>query len=173
MADGLGGQLLLQAALIGVNAFFASAEMSVVSLNTTLLRKKAEDGDKKAEKLLSLIENPSAFLSAIQIAITLAGFMGAAFSADVLSEKLVYIFRDWGWDWGYTTMNTICVILITIIISFFPLIFGELVPKRIAQQKSVGWAKMSVGILNFISKLFRPVIWLLSASTNIFVPPLL
>ena len=161
--------IVLQVILILINAFFAGTEMALVSINQTRLRKEAEDGDKKAEKLLSLIENPSAFLSAIQIAITLAGFMGAAFSADVLSEKLVYIFRDWGWDWGYTTMNTICVILITIIISFFTLIFGELVPKRIAQQKSVGWAKMSVGILNFISKLFRPVIWLLSASTNLIL----
>lgn len=159
--------IVLQIILILVNAFFAGTEMAVVSINQTKLRKESEEGDKKAARLLSLVENPSGFLSAIQIAITLAGFLGAAFSADVLSEELVVIFRDWGWDWGYTTMNTICVVLITVIISFFTLIFGELVPKRIAQQKALGWAKMSVGVVNAVSKLFRPLIWLLSACTNV------
>ena len=159
--------IILQIILILVNAFFAGTEMALVSLNQTRLKKEAEEGDKKAAKLLALVDNPSRFLSAIQIAITLAGFLGAAFSADILSEELVTIFKSWGWDWGYTTMNTICVVLITVVISFFTLIFGELVPKRIAQQKSSGWSKMSVGILTFISKLFKPVIWLLAACTNI------
>ena len=159
--------IILQVILIFVNAFFAGTEMALVSINQTKLRREAEEGNKKAAKLLALVENPSTFLSAIQIAITLAGFLGAAFSADVLSEELVVVFKNWGWDWGYTTMNTICVVIITIIISFFTLILGELVPKRIAQQKAAAWAKMSIGILNFVSRLFRPVIWLLAACTNL------
>lgn len=161
--------IILQVILILVNAFFAGTEMAMVSINQTKLRRESEDGDKRASRLMTLLENPSAFLSAIQIAITLAGFLGAAFSADVLSEELVKIFNSWGWNWGYTTMNSICVVLITIIISFFTLIFGELVPKRIAQQKAVQWAKMSIGVLNFISKFFKPVIWLLSACTNLML----
>ena len=86
--DPIGQQILLQALLIGVNAFFASAEMAVVSLNTTLLKKKVEDGGaeaKRAEKLLRISEEPTAFLSAIQIAITLAGFLGSAFAAENFS----------------------------------------------------------------------------------------
>ena len=106
--------IILQIILILVNAFFAGTEMALVSLNQTRLKKEAEEGDKKAAKLLALVDNPSRFLSAIQIAITLAGFLGAAFSADILSEELVTIFKSWGWDWGYTTMNTICVVLITV-----------------------------------------------------------
>lgn len=161
------GTIVLQVILILINAFFAGTEMAVVSLSQPRLKKAAEDGDKRAKRLLKMVENPSGFLSAIQIAITLAGFLGAAFSADVLSEHLVALFQRWGWNSNYDLMNSMCVIIITIIISFFTLIFGELVPKRIAQQKSLGWAKAASGIINVVSILFKPFVWTLSFCTNL------
>ncbi len=159
--------IIVQVIMILINALFAGTEIAVVSLNATKIRKEAEDGDRKAAKLLKMIENPSGFLSTIQIAITLAGFLGAAFSADVLSEHLVALLVKAGWHGPYSLMNTVSVIIITIIISFFTLIFGELVPKRIAQQKTEGWAKASVGILSGLALVMRPVIWLLSSCTNL------
>ena len=150
--------IILQIILIFINAFFAGTEIAVVSLNQTKLKKEAEDGDKKAQRLLKMVENPSSFLSAIQISITLAGFLGAAFSADVLSEHLVALFQKWGWKGNIGIQNTLAVILIKVIISFFTLIFGELVPKRIAQQRSMGWARMASGIVKCISVFFKKFI---------------
>ena len=168
MADGLGGQLLLQVALIGVNAFFASAEMSVVSLNTTLLKKKAEDGDKKAAKLLKLAEEPTAFLSAIQIAITLAGFLGSAFAAENFSDRLV------GWLCGISsfaashaeTVDALSVIVITLILSYFTLVLGELVPKRVAMHSPEKVARITSPVVSGFKVITKPIIWFLTKSTN-------
>ncbi len=161
--------IVIQIILIFVNAFFAGTELAVISLNQTRLRKEADDGDKVAQKLVKMVENPSSFLSTIQICITLAGFLGAAFSADTLSEHLVALFVKIGLDWNVAILNTISVVLITIIISFFTLIFGELVPKRIAQQKPMGWARAAIRVLGGLSIFFKPMIWLLSACTNLIL----
>lgn len=161
-------QLLLQIILILLNAFFAAAEIAVVSLNTTKLRRQEEEGDKKAGKLLKLVEEPASFLSTIQVGITLAGFLGSAFAADNFSEYLVrWIYDDIGFR-GLTekALDTISVIIITIILSYFTLIFGELVPKRIAMQKSMEVAKFSSGVISGVAVVMRPVIWFLSFSTN-------
>lgn len=161
-------QLLIQMILIMLNAFFAAAEIAVVSLNTTKLRKMAEDGDKAAPKLLKLVEEPAGFLSTIQVGITLAGFLGSAFAADHFSEYLV----DWVYNGlGYqglseAALDTIAVIVITLILSYFTLIFGELVPKRIAMQKPFEVAKLSCSIISGVAVVMRPVIWFLSFSTN-------
>ena len=152
-------QLLLQAFLIFLNAFFAMTEIAVVSLSQTKLKKLAEDGDRSAPKLLKLVEEPTAFLSTIQVGITLAGFLGSAFAADSFSEMLVnWIYNDL----GVTTipmklLDTLSVILITIILSYFTLVFGELVPKRIAMQKPMEVAKISGGVVSAISVVMRPV----------------
>ena len=159
-------QILVQAILILLNAFFASAEIAVISLNHNKLKKQAEEGDKKSSILLKMVENPSNFLSTIQIGITLAGFLGSALAADTLAEELTKVFISWGATIPYNTLNTISVFIITIIISFFTLIFGELVPKRIAQQKAEGVARFCCSVLNVLSKIMRPVIWLLSFCTN-------
>lgn len=161
--------LIIQALMIFVNAFFAGTEIAVISLNQTKLRKEAEDGDKVSQKLVRMVDNPSSFLSTIQICITLAGFLGAAFSADVLSERLADCFVSWGVNWNYTLLNTISVVIITIIISFFTLIFGELVPKRIAQQKAMGWARAAIRVLGALSIFFKPMIWLLTVCTNLIL----
>ncbi len=159
--------LILQVLLIFVNAVFAGTEIAVISLNAIQLKKEAEDGDKKAAKLLKLVENQSSFLSTIQISITLAGFLGAAFSADVLSEHLVDWLQSLGCPGSKALLNTLSVIFITIIISFFTLIFGELVPKRIAQQKSEGWSRAVVGIVSALQTFFKPIVKLLSFCTNL------
>ena len=159
-------QLALQVILILINAFFAATEIAVVSLNKTKLERKSEEGDRTATKLLRLTENQSAFLSTIQIAITLAGFLGSAFAADNIAVYFVPIFKSWGLPLSDATLGTIAVVLTTIIISFFTLIFGELVPKRIAQQKAEGVARFCCSVLNVLAKIMRPVIWLLSFCTN-------
>ncbi len=159
--------LILQVLLIFVNAVFAGTELAVISLNAIQLKKEADEGDKKAAKLLKMVENQSSFLSTIQISITLAGFLGAAFSADVLSEHLVAWLKSLGCPGSTALLNSLAVIFITVIISFFTLIFGELVPKRIAQQKAEGWSRAVVGIVSALQSLFKPVVKLLSFCTNL------
>lgn len=159
-------QLLIQALLILINAFFAATEIAVISLNTTKLKKQMEEGDKTAGALLGMAENPSGFLSTIQIGITLAGFLGSALAADTLSDRLATTLQGWGLDLPFHTLNMISVVVITIVLSFFTLIFGELVPKRIAQQKSELVARFSCRVISVLALLMRPFIWFLSACTN-------
>ena len=161
--------ILLQLVLIAINAFFASAEMALVSLNTNLLRKAAEDGDKKAKKLLKLSEEPTAFLSAIQIAITLAGFLGSAFAADNFADPLTdLIYTGLGFTAiGEETLNSIMVILITLVLSYFTLVLGELVPKRIAQHSPEKTARLVCPAVSAIKTLLKPIIWILTVSTNL------
>lgn len=161
-------QLLLQVILIFVNAFFAMTEIAVISLNPAKLRKLAAEGDRAAPRLLKLVEQPAGFLSAIQIGITLAGFLGSAFAADNFSEYLVdWLYRDLGFTLlPVSVLDTLAVIAITLILSYFTLVFGELVPKRIAMQKPLQVARLSCGVVSAVSVVMKPVIWLLSASTN-------
>ena len=160
-------QIALQVIRLLINAFFAATEIAVISLNRTKLEKLAEEGDSAAGKLMRLTDTQSAFLSTIQIGITLAGFLGSAFAADNISGYLIPVFRSWGIPLSDATLGTIAVIITTLIISFFTLIFGELVPKRIAQQKSYAVAKMASTVILVLAKVMRPVIWLLSASTKV------
>ncbi len=168
MNDPIWWQLLLQVVLIALNAFFASTEIAVISLNANKIRRLAEEGDKKAKQMLKMVETPAGFLSTIQIGITLAGFLGSAFAADNFASKLT--------DWmvsvqGFTavspdTLNTIAVIIITLILSYFTLVFGELVPKRIAMQRPEKVARASASVITVLSVVMKPIIWLLSVSTN-------
>ena len=166
--DSIPSQLLLQAILILVNAFFAATEIAVLSLNATQLEKKAEKGEKTAKRLLKLTQEPSGFLSTIQIGITLAGFLGSAFAADNYSGYLVdWIYNDIGFTaLSLTTLDTLAVIVITLILSYFTLIFGELVPKRIAMQKPYEVSKLSCGVVLAVAKVVKPVVKFLSMSTN-------
>lgn len=161
-------EILLQVILILVNAFFAGTEMAVVSLNATKLRKMQEEGDKIAGKLLSMVEDSSAFLSTIQVAITLAGYLGAAFAGENFAPVLSsWLYNDLGFQLiPLTALNSVAIIIITIILSYFTLVFGELVPKRIALQKPYEWAKMACGVIRGLAFVLRPVIWLLSVSVN-------
>ena len=162
-------QLLLQVILIFLNAFFAAAEIAVISLNASKLRKSAEDGDKTCARLLKLVEEPSGFLSTIQIGITLAGFLGSAFAADNFSGYLVdWVYKDLGFhSLPVSVLDTLSVIVITIILSYFTLIFGELVPKRIAMQKSFAVAKFVYRVVSFVALIMKPAVAFLSLSTNL------
>lgn len=161
-------QLLLQVILIFLNAFFAATEIAVISLNKTKLKKMSEEGDKTAKRLYKLTETPAGFLSTIQIGITLAGFLGSAFAADNFAGPLTsLIYNDWGLQaLSYNALNTVCVIIITIILSYFTLVFGELVPKRIAMQKPYLVARFTSRVVYGLSIVMKPVIWWLSFSTN-------
>jgi len=167
--DGLPGQLILQAVLIFFNAIFASAEIAVISLNDLALKQTAEQGNKKAIKLVRLTEQPSRFLATIQIGITLAGFLGSAFAADNFSEHLVALLKSTGIGLSESILKTISVVLITILLSFFTLLLGELVPKRIAMKKSESLAMALAGFIYFISIIARPVVSFLTFSTNLIV----
>ncbi len=161
-------QLLIQLIIIMVNAFFASMEMAVISLNTNKLRKKIEEGDKTASKLLKMAENPAGFLSTIQVGISLSGFIGAAFAADSLSEPMVAWMQSIGLEFiSYAALNNIAVVIITLILTLVTIIFGELVPKRIAQQKAYEVAKACCSVLVALAVIFKPVIWFVAAVTNL------
>ena len=164
--DSIGFLLLIQLVLILLNAIFACAEIAIISMNDTKLEKLAEQGNKRAKRLRKLTESPSNFLSTIQVAITLSGFLGSAFAAENFSDRLVDMLIRWGVSANPTTLNTVCVIVITIILSYFTLVFGELVPKRLAMKKAEAIALGLSGIVSAIATVFRPVVWFLTASTN-------
>lgn len=158
--------ILLQIILIALNAVFACAEIAVISMNDAKLAKMAAEGDKRALRLAKLTSQPARFLATIQIAITLSGFLGSAFAADNFSDGLVSWLVDIGVPLPVQTLDTIAVVLITIILSYFTLIFGELVPKRIAMRKAESLALGISGMISGIASLFKPLVWLLTASTN-------
>ena len=161
-------QILLQIILIALNAFFAATEIAVISLNEKQVRALAEDGNKKAVKMLKIIEEPTQFLSTIQIGITLAGFLGSAFAADNFAEVLSSaISKAFNLSADNTKIiNTVAVVLVTLILSYFTLIFGELVPKRIAMKHKEKLANSVCGIISFLAAILKPIIWFLTISTN-------
>lgn len=159
--------LLLQVVLIALNAVFASAEIAIISMNDNKLAKMAQEGNKKAIKLAKLTSKPARFLATIQVAITLSGFLGSAFAADNFSDKLVALIMKTGINIPEKTLDLIVVILITLILSYFTLVFGELVPKRVAMRKAESLALGMASMITFISKVFAPLVSLLTASTNL------
>ena len=166
--DPIWPQILLQVVLILLNAFFASTEIAVLSLNENLLRREAEEGDKKAARLLKIVQAPTKFLSTIQIGITLAGFLGAAFAAENFASRITAWLVD---GLGFSALpreavQSVSVSLITLVISFFTLIFGELVPKRVAMKKAEMVARFASGVVYGLSVVMSPVIALLTLCTN-------
>lgn len=159
--------LLLQVVLIAVNAFFASTELAVMSLSASRLRRQAEEGDKAAPRVLKLVEGSSSFLSTIQIGITLAGFLGSAFAADNFAAPLT----SWLYDSvGFTalsraSLNTLSVLFITLLLAYFTLVFGELVPKQVGLSKPYQVAKFTSGIIAVLAVGLKPLVKLMSASS--------
>ena len=167
MDDPIGGQLLIQFLLILVNAFFAASEIAVISLNDNKVRKQAEEGDKKAAVMLKLAESPNDFLSTIQVCITLSGFLASAFAADHFATRLSQVLVNAGFNlMSRDALNTLCLIVITLVLSYFTLVLGELAPKRIAMQNPEKIARISSGVIIVVQKIFKPIVWLLSKSTN-------
>ena len=163
------GAIILQIVLIILNATFASAEIAVISMNEVRLRKLVSDGDKRAIRLAWLTDQPSKFLATIQVAITLAGLLGSAFAADNFAGPLVSVLIGWGIPVPARILNTLAVFLITLILAYFNLVFGELVPKRIAMKKAEAMALGMSGLLYSVSRIFAPVVFLLTGSTNLIL----
>lgn len=160
------GQILLQVILIGLNAIFACAEIAVISMNETRLEQLAAEGNKKAVRLSRLTSQPARFLATIQVAITLSGFLGSAFAADNFSDSLTAWLLGIGVPIPERTLDTISVVVITIILSYFTLIFGELVPKRLAMKKTEQLALGMATMISVLARLSAPIVWILTESTN-------
>jgi len=164
----IGPQILLQVALILTNAFFAMAEIAIISVNDNKLRIQSLEGDRKATTILKITKNPTAFLSTIQVGITIGSLLASAFAADNFANRITqYIVASQRFSaWPESLIHNLALIFITIILAFFMLIFGELVPKRIALQRSEPIARGICGVINFLTRLFKPIVFLLSKTTN-------
>ncbi len=164
------GQIILLIILIFFNGIFSASELAFLSIDKYKLKEKIKKGDKKASKIQKIINEPSKFLATIQIGITLAGFLASAFAAESFAEEIIStsIFADV----GYSVAKPMVVVVITVILSYFTLIFGELVPKRLALTYPEGIAYKTVGLISSLSKIFTPFVWILTKTTN-FVSKLL
>ena len=158
-------QLIVLAILILVNAFFAATEISFISINDAKIEKQAKEGNKKAKQIKKMLKEPSKFLATIQIGITLAGFLSSAFAADAFADDLAPMLEDLI-PLGLAVWRSISIVLITIILSYFTLVFGELVPKRIGMRNAEKIAFGTIGIVRSIAIFTAPFVKLLTASTN-------
>ena len=158
--------LLVQLILIAINAVFACTEIAVLSINEEKYKRAAASGDKRAHYLVLLLSRPARFLATIQVGITLAGFMASAFAAQSFAGPLVAWLQSLGVTMAASTLSLLTVIVITLILSYFTLVFGELVPKRIAMRRAEKIARRFGHLVYIISKIFTPIVWLLTISTN-------
>lgn len=159
-------QLFILAILIFLNAYFAASEISYISLNDAKIEKQAKEGNKKAKQIEKMLKTPSKFLATIQIGITLAGFLSSAFASDAFAEKLAPILYQVMPFLSLGVWKAISIILITIILSFFTLVFGELVPKRLAMKHYEKIAFGTIGVIRAISIVTSPFVKLLTNVTN-------
>lgn len=160
-------QITLLIILILINAFFAATEVSFISINDAKIKKQAENGNKKAKNIAKMLDNPSKFLATIQIGITLAGFLSSAFASDVFASKLAPILYNFWPSLSLNNWNSISIVIITIILSFFTLVLGELVPKRIGMKYCDKVAMATINIVQFIQLIMSPFVKLLTYSTNL------
>ncbi len=155
--------------LVGMNAFFAASEIAIISVNAVKIRKKAEEGDEKAKFLQNLIGEPSKFLATIQVGVTLAGLLASAVAAEGFADQLTLWIKGLGWPLELSVIKFAAVILITIILSYFQLVLGELVPKRLAMQKPEQISRFAVKPIYILSKITAPFVKFLSISTNFVI----
>lgn len=160
-------QLLVLLILILLNAFFAAAEIAFISLNDAKIEKQAKEGNKKAKSIQSMLKDPSKFLATIQIGITLAGFLSSAFASESFAKKLAPFLNEIFPMISVSIWTSISIILITIILSYFTLVFGELVPKRLAMNNYEKIAFASIKIIKVLSIITSPFVKFLTFSTNI------
>lgn len=162
-------ELLLLMLLIVLNAFFAASEIALISLNDNKIKLMAEQGHQKAKLLMRLLGEPSRFLATIQIGITLAGFMASAFASESFADRLVLLIKQTGLPVSEAFLKTVSMLVITLILSYFTLVLGELVPKRLAMKKAEEISMFVVKPLCFLSAVTSPFVKLLTASTNFLV----
>ena len=158
-------QILVLVILIGLNAFFAASEIAFISLNDNKIEKQAKEGNKKAKQIQKMLESPSKFLATIQIGITLAGFLSSAFASDTFAGMLAPNLNNLI-PIGIEAWENISIIIITIILSFFTLVFGELVPKRLAMKNYEKIAFGTIGIIRAIAIVTAPFVKFLTLTTN-------
>ncbi|MBR2746147.1 MAG: HlyC/CorC family transporter [Erysipelotrichaceae bacterium] len=161
---GVFGYIVLLLLLILVNAYFAASELAIVSLNDAKLEKMAQEGNRKARSLFEMTSKPTTFLSTIQIGVTLSGFLSSAVAADTFADYIVYLFRNLSID--LSVVRIISIFVITLLLSFVTLVFGELLPKRIAIKDPERVAFAVSGSLKFFYSLFKPIVWLVSKTVN-------
>lgn len=159
-------RLIVLVILIGINAFFASTEIAFISLNDAKIEKQAKEGNKKAKQIRKMLKEPSRFLATIQIGITLAGFLSSAFAADAFASELAPVLEKL-LPLGIHAWTNISIIIITLILSYFSLVLGELVPKRVAMKNPEKVAFGSIGVVKFIYTITAPFVKLLTWSTNV------
>ena len=159
-------QIIVLVILILFNAYFAATEIAFISLNDAKIEKEAKEGNKKAKSILKMLKSPSKFLATIQIGITLAGFLSSAFASDAFADKLAPILNSWMPFLSLDTWRGIAIVLITIILSFFTLVFGELVPKRLAMKYYEKISYATIGVIRGISIITAPFVKLLTVVTN-------
>ena len=164
----LTAQIILLAALILINAFFAASEMAVVSVNKNKMKTLAQQGSKRADAVLRQLENPNNFLSAIQVAITLAGFLASAAAAVSLSDDLGYYLYT-QFSISPVAATDIAIVVVTLILSYVTLVLGELYPKRIAMQHAEKIAMLTVQPVRVVGFIAKPFVWFLSVSVNILL----
>ena len=160
-------QLIFLFILILLNAYFAATEIAFISLNDAKIKKQAKDGNKKAKQIQKMLKNPSKFLATIQIGITLAGFLSSAFASDAFAGMLAPVLNEWMPFISIATWQNISIVIITIILSFFTLVFGELVPKRLAMKYYEKISFATIGVIKGISVVTAPFVKLLTWSTNL------
>ena len=159
-------QILFLVILILLNAYFAATEIAFISLNDAKIEKMSKEGNKKAKQITKMLKNPSKFLATIQIGITLAGFLSSAFASDTFADILAPFLTQALPIFSVEVWRGISIVIITIILSFFTLVFGELVPKRLAMKYDEKIAFATIGVIKAISIITAPFVKLLTASTN-------
>ena len=160
-------QILFLVILILLNAYFAATEIAFISLNDAKIEKMSKEGNKKAKQITKMLKNPSKFLATIQIGITLAGFLSSAFASDTFADILAPFLTQALPIFSVEVWRGISIVIITIILSFFTLVFGELVPKRLAMKYDEKIAFATIGVIKAISIITAPFVKLLTASTNL------
>lgn len=160
------GRVILLFVLIIINGFFSCAEIAVIQIGEGKLKKLSEEGNQKAKRLLKFKEDPSRFLSTIQVAITLAGFLSSAFASESFAGMVDQLVRRFFPALSLNVIHPISIVLITILLSYLSIVFGELVPKRLAQVYTEPIALFITPVLGLVSILSTPLVFLLSASTN-------
>ncbi|MBE5806424.1 MAG: HlyC/CorC family transporter [Clostridiales bacterium] len=160
------GEITVLVILIMVNAFFAATEIAFISINDAKISKQANEGNKKAKQIKNMLKNPSKFLATIQIGITLAGFLSSAFASEAFATRLAPVL-DKVFPLGISFWNSVSIVIVTLILSYFSLVFGELVPKRVAMKYSSKIANFAVGFIGILSIVTAPFVKFLTFSTNI------
>lgn len=159
-------QIIFLFILIFINAYFAASEIAFISLNDAKIEKQAKEGNKRAKQIEKMLKNPSKFLSTIQIGITLAGFLSSAFASDTFADALAPALNRAFPIISVEVFKGISIVIVTIILSFFTLIFGELVPKRLAMKYYEKIAFSTIGLIRILSVITAPFVKVLTFVTN-------